>query len=367
MENEIPSMEPETSMNVIGGVKKNVVIAVVVILLAAVGWYAYSSYGVVSKKITIRSVLESMSEVKSESFEGSVNIHVDPTKANKYESGGDFEILFKGASDVSDKDNEKAWFDFDIKGEASNESVNVGIELRVIKEIVYVRFKELKVPGFPLPFSVNKWVSISDKDIEEVNSLMGNSKPLATPKIDEVAMQKIFEKYSPRFSTIAEKHDFVSVVSSKLGQKIDGQKTREIVFTLEEQATIDFGKEAMPVVAEFLREAIQEIPQYRDMLKPEDIKFTKEDEEEFEKGLREFFKVTKSVFTVVVGESNSLLYGVEMNMEINDTKKGESGTIIAKLSQKDFGKPVSVEIPSETISFQEFFQSLMGGQMRGAY
>ncbi len=361
-------MEPETSMNVIGGVKKNVVIAVVVILLGGVGWYAYSSYGVVSKKITIRSVVESMGEVKAESFEGSLNIFIKSSKPSSLgNSSGSIDVQFKGAGDAIDEEKTKVWLDLDLTGEQYGESIKFGIEVRADGDDSY--FKVKKLSGFPFPLNIptNKWVSLSKKDLEEISALSGvKPAPSESQDVSNKAIEEALKKYRTSFIDIAERHDIVHLISTKTGASIDGERTREMTFSLEEKETIEFAKEILPVFYQLLLEVMKENPQYEDFISREDFKFTENDKAEIEESLKEFFEMGKPVFTVTIGEKSSLLYAIEMNLDIDDKKAGESGTVKMRFAQREFGKPVNIEVPKDVMPFMEFFNLIFGEQLSTA-
>ncbi|MEK7615929.1 MAG: hypothetical protein AAB420_01840 [Patescibacteria group bacterium] len=355
-----PVAAPVTSSH-----KKLIGIIVAVLLLGGIGAYAYTSGWTSFKEAEVVDVIESMVEVESARYEMSfqASIQSSPQPSPIVVKG-----TFKGILNTKDLENIQSSVDGDISitgvEYVSTEPIQIGFELRTIGKTSYAKLKSISgLTGLGLQISQSKWIRINETDLQELYNLGGAD--ISTPEVNAEALERIQDTYGPQFSALAKKHDLISILSVKNSERIDGEGTRTTSFRLQEDATIAFSKEALPLYFALIKDVIKTMPQYKDMMEDEAFTISDEDYRAIEEGLREFFKSTDTTFSATIGKRTAHLYSLIMDMKIHDEMSGGEGTVTATMMLRDFDKDLSVEVPTDVIPLREFMESLMGGEPGG--
>lgn len=366
--------------------KKGLIAGIVLLILVGGGiWYAQATGLISSRDVKGEDVIESMSKVKSFRFEGNIAISGNTNaisdaslKSSLQGLAGSgvvapngaveeakVDIAFQGSVDAKDEQHPRLAMsmDLNVKTDELPNPVTISMEMRAVDQVSYVRLN--KMAGFNalgLSIGQSNWIRISQDDLKEfTGDVRANASVSPTPNQAEI--KKITEQYSLQLRDIVKKYDLAVVKDRKAGESVDHESTQTIDFELNEEATIGFVKEALPVYMALVKDILKQMPQYSSLINDEDTMLTEKDYAEVDKGLREFFDSTTATFTATVGKRSAHLYNFGLTLDVQDPKKKEQAHITGTLKLHDFDQDFPVEAPADASSLMEFFQSLYGGRM----
>ena len=327
----------------------------VVALFAIIGagsWYVFSK-GLISFTDTkAADVVRSMESVRSFKYNGSVQVSLNQPSS--------FKMDFNGSIDSRDLNNVNYAFSSDISldsWELSGEKIKLSFDVLSADGSYYILLRNLKGLGPNLPEGIsNQWISISEEDIYNLYGLSGLSG--SETQINNAEIEKITEKYASQFRGMAKKYNLINILSAKNSGRVEGEYVRTTKFNLNEEETIAFAKEALPVYAAFVSDMMREFLQYDQFSYEDDFRIYDSDYEELERGLRSFFENSSAVFTATTGKASSLLYDLAFDIDVRDDPSGESAKIIGDISMRNFGKPFKIEVPKDAIPIEEIIQNL---------
>ena len=307
-----------------------IIVIAAAILLIGGAVFAYFSY-LRSPQMIIKAMMQKMSEVKSLEYSGRIMIgRISPNSLGNAESmfkslklasttGSTLlTVSFNGASDMNDPNNAKTSFLVNV----SLGTTTMGIlETRAISDIVYLNLKDVSGLGLlDLNFFKNKWIEINPKEIIQDLGLEGQ---IATGTTSELTPDQII-----RIKSLIIDSKLIKVLNTLPSENIDGVDTYHYEFTIDKEELKRVAREAAKIVPE---KNIDE-----DMLN----KFDKQVD-----------TTTIPQSEIWIGKSDSLLYKFQSSSIQN---------FMVSLSLKNFGKTLSVGIPTSTIPFQEAVVMLFG-------
>lgn len=336
---QVPQLPPKKS--------KAGLIVVIVIILIVVGAIAAYAMGYIklpfggepSPKNAVLSMAETLTTVKSVSFNGSAEVKIKESKNAEVTNmpTGSFTVTAVGSLDMSDKETPKGQIDtganFSISDE-KNGSMQGEVTLGMIgyKKDVYLSLKNFDFdyqPVKPDPYTAGmigfaegfvssikgKWIKIESQQ----------NSPSPTNEEDTATFEKLKKALA--------KMDYVDSIKKINEEKVSGVATRHY------SMIVDSNK--LNVV---VSEALGETPQ-ADMVKS--FKIT---------GLEE----GKIVIDLWIGKQDNRLYKIatpEMIVEDETTKV--AGSVVYEISFKDYNKPLELSAPSDSITIEELMGSLM--------
>ena len=324
-------------------------------LIGAIGWYGYTSGWLDGKSITAADVVDRISTATSFRYDSSFQI-----------SGKDFsvDVALKGTVDNSNKQNPQSAVSVDATisaTEFSKEPIKIGFETRSIGDTAYVRLKSISgLTALGIEVSQSKWIRVNAEDIAKLQGTLGMP-PTPSSEVGTEKITEIGERYTTQLLDLAKKYDLAHVTAIRSSERMDGEGTNTMEFTLDEEATVSFAKEAFPLYLSLIKEVFPQMPLYSAFIGQEEFTLTEEEYQEMEKRLREFFAESTHRFTATWGKRSAHLYRFGFDMDINDPKTQEMIKISGSVALSDYDKSFIVEVPTATVPLQEFFGGLMGG------
>lgn len=243
----------------------------------------------------------------------------------------DLVLSARGAVDISDKEKPKTAQTFKLTGQYAQVPVgSVAIETRTIGQTGYVRLAEYPVQYdlFGLSSLKDQWIKFDATDVEQ--QVSGEQKP------KEQSVTQFSPDQSKQLGQAAKKAKLFKLKQLK-DDPIDGQPAMHFQYELQKDNLKKFVPEANQIIY------------HKPLSKAETDQIAKSfDEINFKPG------------EVWVGKKDGLPHKLTLTI-VPTSKDILNSDLLISLSAKDFDKPVKIEAPEKTKSFEEISNGLLGG------
>lgn len=310
--------------------KKNLIIGSValVVLVAAAGAAAYTYYPPSPEKLASR-MQANFTAVKTAEFALKMDMEVKTTLASMPDApdAGPRQVKIsmemEGASDESDANNPKFYGVMKMTGEG----LVVSADLRTIGKTVYVKLNEAPFLGFIDPGKIkNQWIRIDTAELEKQlgSSTQGYS---SLTEDDEKLIQSLYENSK-----------IIKFEKRLASETVNSVSTYHYDFTVDEVELKTFALRVLEITNK---------------------QMTTEDKAMFEKSLDQ---VEFEPGQIWIGRKDSLPYKVSLNVNFKGNEQAlAEGKIALTINFKNYNKPVTVEVPSNSTDFKDLFGELLGG------
>jgi len=344
-----PSQQPSK------GINKSLltVISIIGLMVISGGVFGYFYHSQESPEKIIQKMVERIAAVRSLEYQGEIESEVatpdffggsgdlpkstqtEPNKQTSYSS-----INFSGKSDISNLNNPKSSFAFNIrtdalKGLLTEEDFVFGFELRGIGQFFYLRLGNIPdFRFFELSFLSDNWIKI---DIESLKKQLG----------PEGLEEQIKEAQKQQELTPEQIEGLVGVVSvakvlkvtDKLpSEKIDSVETYHYKFVVDRDNLIKLIADVNSII--------------------QDKTLTENEIADLNKSLEIIESFAGEIW---IGKEDLLPYKVSLETLIKETDKSKtSGKLTLVTLFKNYNKPVQIDIPSPVKDLEEFLGELFG-------
>lgn len=324
------------------------VILIVGVLIVGGGAFAYFNYFQSPEKI-VQKMITKLTEIKSLEYSGEIKTEVNvgdllgggnllqPTQPVSNNKTSNFSVNFNGVSDTNDLNNPKGSFSFNINTDAlGQENFTLGLEVRTIDKIVYVKLSNLPNLGsFDLTAVSNQWIKV---DTEALKKQFGLEKIEEQLK-EAQKKQELSPEQIEKLKTAVQQHKVFKITESLAGEKIEGVDTYHYKFTIDKEE---------------IKKLLTDISQIT------------QDKTLTEKELADFDESFKAIELpegeIWIGKKDFLPYKISLSSVIKETEKSKtSGKVSFTLLFKNFNKPVQIEIPAPVKTLEEILGGLFGG------
>lgn len=324
------------------------VILIVGVLIVGGGAFAYFNYFQSPEKI-VQKMITKLTEIKSLEYSGEIKTEVNagdllgggnllqPTQPVSNNKTSNFSVNFNGVSDTNDLNNPKGSFSFNINTDAlGQENFTLGLEVRTIDKIVYVKLSNLLNLGFfDLTAVSNQWIKV---DTEALKKQFGLEKIEEQLK-EAQKKQELSPEQIEKLKTAVQQHKVFKITESLAGEKIEGVDTYHYKFTIDKEE---------------IKKLLTDISQIT------------QDKTLTEKELADFDESFKAIELpegeIWIGKKDFLPYKISLSSVIKETEKSKtSGKVSFTLLFKNFNKPVQIEIPAPVKTLEEILGGLFGG------
>ena len=324
------------------------VILIIGVLVVGGGAFAYFNYFQSPEKI-VQKMIAKLTEIKSLEYSGEIQTEVNtrdllgggnllqPTQPVSNKKPSNFSINFNGVSDTNDLNNPKGSFSFNINTDAlGQENFTLGLEMRTIDKIVYVKLSNLPNLGFfDLTAVANQWIKI---DTEALKKQFGLEKIEEQLK-EAQKKQELSPEQIEKLKTAVQQHKVFKITDSLAGEKIEGVNTYHYKFTIDKEE---------------IKKLFADISQIT-----QDKTLTEKELAEFDKS---FEAVELPEGEIWIGKKDLLPYKISLSSVIKETDQSKtSGKVSFILLFKNFNKPVQIEIPAPVKTLEEILGGLFGG------
>ena len=333
------------------------VFLIIGVLVVGGGAFAYFNYFQSPEKI-VQKMITKLTEIKSLEYSGEIKTEVNagdllggasnllqPTQPASNKKVSNFSINFNGVSDTNDLNNPKGSFSFNINTDAlGQENFTLGLEIRTIDKIVYVKLSNIPNLGFfDLSAVANQWIKI---DTEALKKQFGLEKLEAQIK-EAQKKQELSPEQIEKLKVAVQQVKIFKITESLSSEKIEGVNTYHYKFTIDKE-------EIKKLLAD-----INQITQ--------DKTLTEKELAEFDKS---FEAIELPEGEIWIGKKDLLPYKISLSSLIKKTDQSKtSGKVSLTLLFKNFNKPVQIEIPTPVKTLEEIlgglFSGLSGGGLQG--
>ena len=254
--------------------------------------------------------------VQAETVDPSPRPSADPSSGNQ---PIDVVLSAKGGIDITDQSTPKSAQTFSLTAQAAKVPVfNVGVEVRTIGTDGYAKLTEFSDFGFfDLSGLKNVWIKASEEQInQEVTTQTGRE---ALDKLDERQVKEL---------TAAAKESKVVKVKRLKNEDIDGVAARHYRYEIQKDRLRDFIPRANQII-------------YQQPL-------SEEETNEIADSFNSFEFLPGEAW---VGKQDKLPH--KMTLGISPKDKSTVGDVLLSISAKDFGRPVTVDVPEGAKTVEE--------------
>lgn len=328
------------------------VILIVGVLIVGGGAFAYFNYFQSPEKI-VQKMITKLTEIKSLEYSGEIKTEVNagdllgggnllqPTQPVSNNKTSNFSVNFNGVSDTNDLNNPKGSFSFNINTDAlGQENFTLGLEVRTIDKIVYIKLSNLPNLGFfDLTAVSNQWIKV---DTEALKKQFGLEKIEEQLK-EAQKKQELSPEQIEKLKTAVQQHKVFKITESLAGEKIEGVDTYHYKFTIDKEE---------------IKKLLTDISQIT-----QDKTLTEKELADFDES---FKAIELSEGEIWIGKKDFLPYKISLSSVIKETEKSKtSGKVSFTLLFKNFNKPVQIEIPAPVKTLEEILGGLFGGLSGG--
>ncbi len=333
-------------------------ISILGILIISGGVFGYFYYFRETPEKVIEKMKTRLTEVKTLEYQGEIKAEVttpdllgksnfmQPAQQTSGKQTNDFSINFNGKSDVSDLNNPKESFTFNIKTDALKESTQgeftFALEIRIINKIGYIRLNNLPNLGFFNSSALsNQWIKI---DTEAIKKQFGLEKLKEQIK-EAQKQQELTPEQTEKLKQIIAQSKILKVTEKLASEKIEGVNTHHYKFLIDKAE---------------LKKLIVDISGVVQNKTPTDKELAK-----FDKSLEAIDNPGGEIW---IGKKDYLPHKILFTVEIKETAESKTaGQLKATLSFKNYNKPVQIDIPSPVRSIEEIMRQLLGGILSGTH
>lgn len=337
------------------GINKSllIVISIIGVLIIGGGVFGYLYYFQESPEKIIQKMGDRLAEVKSLEYQGEIKAEIttsdllsgggnllQPVQSAPSQQVSDFSINFSGKSDVSDLNNPRGSFVFNIRTDALRELTQedsvFGLELRTISQAVYLKLSNIPNLGFfDLSFITNQWIRIDTEALKKQFGLEKLEKQIKeAQKQKELSPEQIEE--IKRVGALAK----VLKITDKLpSEKIDGVETYHYKFVIDKE-----GLKKLVIDISFI---------------VQDKTLTEKEVADFDKSLEIIESLGGEIW---IGKKDLLPYKIFLQISVKETDESKiSGKLTLMILFKNYNKPVQIDVPSPVKNLEEILSELFGG------
>jgi hypothetical protein len=319
------------------------IILVTIILLGATSFAYGLGYFTDSNKL-FSQIVDSSKNKTSFSYDFNFNLDASNIKTTIDSDSfmlDKFKIItfgMQGSSDFSDKENLKLKSSVLFK----SSDIEAGIDFRIINQSIY--FNLTKAPDlgfFSLKPLENKWIVSLIKD--DFVDQMGNPLVSISP-VNPNLFSDFTDEQKKEISSIVNKAKFIKITNKYLPVLIDGSISYHFDFEIDKEGTISFLKNITEYVNELNKNN-------KELIEIEEIDYN------------EAFSAIKNFHGEAwVGIFDKLPHKILINADVVNPKKVDDGVMKFTMSMlyKDWGKPVSVEVPDDAVTIKELMSIMLG-------
>ncbi len=326
--------------------KKNsfIVLAVVVVALLVCGVTGvFANFQ--SPSTVLKKMAANMSKVNAKTENIDAELAMDISTASKKAGGAPTTVKltgsFVGKVDSNDEKNPKMDSVLTINVTSPDfGAVSGTFDFKSIADATYIKVEDAHLPAF-LPIDITPlkgvWMKLDTADLKKLPSGADSLASKITPEekqqvLDLFKDQKIFTNLTRLPS-----------------EKIDGINTFHFQFGIDKEA---------------LKALILKITELQKAHASATDKTPIPTADEMNKT---FDGVTFNKGEFWIGKNDYMPYKASIDFSIADPKSpGDSGHFVVSLSMKDFGKPVTIEAPTDAKDFKTVFGNFMAGLGMGA-
>jgi hypothetical protein len=326
--------------------KKKVIllIACIVVFFLLIGTAVYGYVGgyFVSPEKTIASALATAHGSKTVSMDMDLTIDVSGMKNPNSAAaeflpglGNVFTVNVKGSSDATDLENPKATSTMSIVAG----DLHASIDTRMIDGTVYLNLtKAPSIPFLPLTQIENKWFSFSSKE--------GQSSSLP---IDGSLLKSLTEEQKQHLYDLGQKAHIAMITKHLSSETVNGTLSYHYQFDIDRAG---------------LKAYLTEIANYMQEVDKDDPRLANFDTTTIPKSISDFIdSIHDFSGELWIGVFNHSLEKVSLVASVGDSAHPEIGDakVLMTLSTTDWNKPVTVEVPANSVPFETFMAGLFGG------
>jgi hypothetical protein len=236
-------------------------------------------------------------------------------------------FTFFGKSDVTDKQQPKALFSFDISSDLLGEgmSLNIGLELRIIQQKLYLKLSNMSelLSIFGLEYLDEQWIVVDPESLGEDVELEISS--------DEESPYDMVE-------LLTEKPGVFKITEQFPAEDVDGVSSYHYAFELDKTLLIEYMEEKSPDDSTDIRESFESL----ELLTGE-----------IWVGKDEYYPTKLTLY--VKGSDSESSTGIETGIE----------EVKLTLFLKNFNKPVEIDVPADSVPIEEILNQFQGLLMGG--
>lgn len=302
--------------------------------------YGYFYYNQIPE-VVMEKMSEKMSEIKSLEYIGEIKTEfkisdqaMSSLGMEAEEQSGNSTISFSGASDVTDLNNPKAIFRFDI--EANELDQSFGMEIRTIGKTFYLNLASLPDLGFiDLNFLKDQWIKFNIEEIAEQFELEEELEEI------EIEIEKeIEEELSPeqieQLRKVVAQIKIFEITEKLSNEKIEEVNSRHYKYTIIKDNLVQFITEINKIT--------------------ESEPLSEEELKEFKESLALIESIEGEIW---IGKKDSFLQKITFNVNIKETEQNKTeGKVAVSIQFKNHNKPIQIEVPSPVKTFDEVLEEL---------
>lgn len=241
-----------------------------------------------------------------------------------------FTIKAKGVTDTTQTLKPKSLMTLDFSTIYSGQRLSIGVETRTIGTDLYVQATELPDLGFMNVKSLeNQWIHIN---ADELNKKYGTSS-LSTQKTTQLTQEQ-----KSKIERLYKKHKIIKDIKRLPGEKINGVDTHHFTFSLDKKELVTFLSESLQIIDPGSSESKEITNVYAEELNKISIENTE----------------------VWIGKRDKLLYKFASQVNAkSESTYGADTKIMLNAIFSDHNKPVRVEIPEKSSSFEDVLKNAM--------
>lgn len=338
---EMPDSQEQSPLKKSNSLLIIIISALIVLLLAGGGVYAYYNYYQTPERV-LQKMISNLATVKSMEYSGNIDTQID--LGNLLGGGGlatstpkktsYLLTSFTGSSDLQNTADPRGYFTFNIKTNALTETeFSLGLELRVVNKIIYVKLSDLPALGFFDATALkNQWIKFDTEAMKKDPSLAEMAKQYSKDQMPAVPTAEQFDKL---------KLAFWQSGAIKITEKLPNEKVAEV----------DSHHYRYAIDREGLKKFLLAAGKIFD-----EKELTPEQLTELNKGLEKMEMPTGEIW---VGQKDLLPHQITLDINIKPTDQSSySGKIAIKLGFKNFNQTKPIEAPAESKTLEEVSASL---------
>lgn len=322
----------------------SLVLALILIIIAGGGAYAYYSGAFVSLSSLTSGAMDKARSVTSVKYD--VTLNVDIAEAEDVVAGlmpilgssaTKFRLTVTGATDMADTENPK---------NSSVISLNLGsissqAEMRLVENMFYAKLA--KAPAFgilPIPMVSsyeNKWFSVPYN--KSTPGVLSN--PFSAPS-DLSDDEKITPAQKERLYQIAKSARLIRQTAKLSSEEIGGESSHHFGFDLDREGIISY---------------LDSLKEYVNQVGKNDSELSVFDPTDFGE---ELDKIKDFQGEIWIGKNDKLVHKITASFAVlSDPAKDEKIKLNLAAIFSDYNQPVSIVAPKDSVPFDTFFSGIM--------
>ncbi|MGC8776081.1 MAG: hypothetical protein ACP5QN_02105 [Minisyncoccia bacterium] len=256
---------------------------------------------------------------------------------------------FNAKSDISDLNNPKGSFVFDIKTNVLNElkepkekEFSFGLEIRLMdNEVVYFKLNNFpKSQYFDLSFLSNQWIKVEAKDVKNQFGFKNFDNQFK----EKEKQQELIPEQVQKIQQIVSQADILKTIEKLPNEKIEEVDTHHYKLFINKEK---FNKLIVDI---------------SNIIKNESL--TQQEITELNK---ELDRIEFSNVEIWIGKKDYLPYKIILSIKIKETAESKiSGQIDADLLFKNYNQPIQINIPSQSENLEDVLKKMFQGFLNNA-